>query len=343
MKHLLTTTALIAGMATTAGAATGSGEMFTETAKADAIHASEFIGMNVYAANPPEDAETWSIDTVDGVQDTWESVGEIHDFVMDREGNIQSVLVDIGGFLGIGERQVALNMNQVRFVSDSATEEADDYFLVIPAQAASFEDAPEYNREANANKMSDGNDAAVSSETAQSDASDMTSEPEQTAGISDVAKETEADEMSETAAAELTTEDQSTGESERAEALTSDNNDPDEMNTMSEVSDDHSAPLFGEGYKRAETDMLTAEELTGARVYDARGEWIGEVDRLHLNDDGKIAAAIVDVGGFLGIGEKPVSLDMSELNIMHSAEAGDFRVSVNYSEDELKDMPTWND
>ncbi|MEY8838778.1 PRC-barrel domain-containing protein, partial [Cribrihabitans sp. XS_ASV171] len=130
MKHLLTTTALIAGMATTAGAATGTDDLFMEQAGSGAIHASDFIGMNVYAANPAEDAETWSMDAAEGVQNEWESVGEIHDIVMDREGAIQSVLVDIGGFLGIGERQVALNMSQVRFVSDSATEDGDDFFLV---------------------------------------------------------------------------------------------------------------------------------------------------------------------------------------------------------------------
>ncbi len=142
---------------------------------------------------------------------------------------------------------------------------------------------------------------------------------------------------------ELAPEAEDAEDAAEAGSVITDNNDPDELNTMSEVAEDNNAPLFGEGYARAEADTLTAEELTGARVYDSRGEWIGEIDRLHLNDDGKIAAAIVDVGGFLGIGEKPVSLDMSELDIMHSAEAGDFRVSVNYSEEELENMPTWND
>ena len=56
-----------------------------------------------------------------GVQDGWNDIGEINDVILTRDGKVHAALVDIGGFLGLGERQVALGMENIRFVSDSAT------------------------------------------------------------------------------------------------------------------------------------------------------------------------------------------------------------------------------
>lgn len=65
---------------------------------------------------------------------------------------------------------------------------------------------------------------------------------------------------------------------------------------------------------------IKAEELTGARVYDANDEWIGEIHDVVVTEDGK-TFAVIDVGGFLGIGEKPVALGLDELLISHEGSA----------------------
>jgi len=44
-----------------------------------------------------------------------ESIGEIDDVIVDRDGRVRQVVVSVGGFLGIGERKVALGWNQLRF------------------------------------------------------------------------------------------------------------------------------------------------------------------------------------------------------------------------------------
>ena len=229
--------------------------------------------MRVYAA---EGGAT--LTEFEGVQTEWEDVGEINDIILTREGAVEAVLVDLGGFLGIGERQVAMNMGAIKFVADASTEATDDYFLVIPATRANLEEAPEY---------------------------DLTG--------TEMAQSTEA--MEEKPMADQT-EDVASGNA-----------------TMT------AQPR--EGYEMAKIDDLTAEDLTGARVYDTSEEWIGEISELLLTDSGKIDRAVVDVGGFLGLGEKPVALSMDEIKILRGDDAGDLRIEVAKTQDELEAMPTY--
>ena len=52
----------------------------------------------------------------------WDDIGEINDIVLSPTGDVQGVLVDIGGFLGIGARTVALDMGQLHFLRDETDE-----------------------------------------------------------------------------------------------------------------------------------------------------------------------------------------------------------------------------
>ena len=44
-----------------------------------------------------------------------ESIGEVNDILIDRNGNIDAVVVGVGGFLGIGEKNVALSFKDVKW------------------------------------------------------------------------------------------------------------------------------------------------------------------------------------------------------------------------------------
>ena len=72
-------------------------------------------------------------------------------------------------------------------------------------------------------------------------------------------------------------------------------------------------PMVRDGYVVAEANYLTSDKLTGAAVYDANDEEIGNVDTLILSAEGQVTRAVIDVGGFLGIGEKPVALDLADI------------------------------
>jgi sporulation protein YlmC with PRC-barrel domain len=69
------------------------------------------------------------------------------------------------------------------------------------------------------------------------------------------------------------------------------------------------------GYTQAPTDQM-ATNVLGAHVYDGTAQNandLGKINDLVLNQNGSIAAVIVGVGGFLGIGEKQVAVDYHAL------------------------------
>ncbi len=109
---------------------------------------------------------------------------------------------------------------------------------------------------------------------------------------------------------------------------------------------------YGEGYRSAraesglmETDVAdyTAEDLEGASVYGSNDERIGEVGKLILGEDGKVTDAVIDVGGFLGIGEKHVALSFDELRLMRTENDETPRVYVGMTQEELENLPEYEE
>lgn len=47
-----------------------------------------------------------------------EKIGDISELIVDSSGKIQAVVVGVGGFLGIGERDVAIPFDQIKFVNE---------------------------------------------------------------------------------------------------------------------------------------------------------------------------------------------------------------------------------
>ena len=86
---------------------------------------------------------------------------------------------------------------------------------------------------------------------------------------------------------------------------------------------------------------LTADALEDAPVYDANDENIGSVEELILAKDGKIEQAIVDVGGFLGMGEHRIGLAFDEMQVMTNADNSDVRVYINQTRQTLEQRPEY--
>ena len=47
-----------------------------------------------------------------------ESIGDISDLIVDRDGKIEAVVIGVGGFLGMGEHSVAVPFEQIKFVNE---------------------------------------------------------------------------------------------------------------------------------------------------------------------------------------------------------------------------------
>ncbi|MDT8855993.1 PRC-barrel domain-containing protein [Paracoccaceae bacterium Fryx2] len=83
-------------------------------------------------------------------------------------------------------------------------------------------------------------------------------------------------------------------------------------------------------------EELNVTNLEGAAIYDSEDNKIGSVS--HMHGAGPHAQIIVDVGGFLGIGAKPVALPLTELHFMRDNN-GSVHATTAWSKDALKDLP----
>jgi hypothetical protein len=91
----------------------------------------------------------------------------------------------------------------------------------------------------------------------------------------------------------------------------------------------------------AERSALTAEMLTGARVYGVNNEDVGEIHSLLLDANGTIDRAVIDVGGFLGLGEKQVAVTFDELTILRKDGGDDVSVYIDATQEVLEAQPTY--
>jgi sporulation protein YlmC with PRC-barrel domain len=66
--------------------------------------------------------------------------------------------------------------------------------------------------------------------------------------------------------------------------------------------------------------QVSANDYIGKQIYNSSNESIGDVNDLILEENGGIVAAVVGVGGFLGIGEKDVALPMDKITMARDAE-----------------------
>lgn len=85
--------------------------------------------------------------------------------------------------------------------------------------------------------------------------------------------------------------------------------------------------------------VLTEAELVGTRVHGIDGADLGEVSAVTVDGVGKVTGVVVDVGGFLGIGEKPVALSADQITVTTPPEGGKIILSVSMTEDQLKALP----
>lgn len=68
---------------------------------------------------------------------------------------------------------------------------------------------------------------------------------------------------------------------------------------------------------QGENQYLARDLLLGAKVHNAEGAIIGDIEDLILNGDNQVEGVIMGVGGFAGFGEKRVAVALPALVIKH--------------------------
>jgi sporulation protein YlmC with PRC-barrel domain len=245
-QHLLSVaaaTALLLSGALVPGGAFAQDNTTTGTPMASptAVDAAKLIGRNIVNANG-------------------DTVGEIDSVVIDQSGQVRYVIVGVGGFLGIGKKDVALAWDELTITDNGekvVTSATKDQLAALPEHKF-----PESVKPGTVYSY----DEAVKSNPA-------LGSPEQT------------------------------------------------------------APAAG-------TVGIKASKLVGATVKNSKGEGIGEIHEVVLAGDGSAEGLVVDVGGFLGIGERPVLVKWSDVTIQSDAN-GTVAVATNMEKAQLEQLPEY--
>ncbi len=254
--------------------------------KSDGFLATNLIGETVY----------------NGTGDNAENIGSVNDVVIGADGKVEAVVIGVGGFLGLGEKNVAMNYGDIDWA-----ERDGDRWIVVNATKDQLQAQAEFDRRpfdpapapADTTAMAPSGTAttpAPSDSTATPPADDMAAAPAAPADDTTAAAPAPADDT--TAAAPAAPSGDTTAQAPAA---------TDETKT-------------GAIDRSTLTEMpagdIRAEELVGTTVYGANDADLGEIGDVVLTQDGKVDAVIIDVGGFLGIGEKEVAVGMDNLAFM---------------------------
>lgn len=85
--------------------------------------------------------------------------------------------------------------------------------------------------------------------------------------------------------------------------------------------------------------QISANDYIGQSIYNGEDKSIGDVNDLILEENGGIVAAVVGVGGFLGIGEKNVAVPMSKINVSRDPDNNNVRLTTMETAESLKAAP----
>jgi hypothetical protein len=112
---------------------------YLDAAGPNDVLASSLIGMRVYAVQADVDAtKAYPAEA----RTEWGDVGEVNDVVLDWNGGVKAVVLGVGGFLGVGEKNVAIEMSSLRKVRES--NDSNDWFLVVNSSKELLTNAPAY-------------------------------------------------------------------------------------------------------------------------------------------------------------------------------------------------------
>jgi len=275
--------------------------------------ATAFIGRSVYSSEDPQS----------------DNIGEVNDLIIGSDGMITHAVVGVGGFLGIGQKDVAVPFDQLRVVQD----ENADVRLIFAATREELEAAEAFDRSAfdpeeRAQEQQEQADEAAGGATTGDAATGAA-----TTGAATTGGTTTGDAATEPAADANQTGEAQTQQQQPAAVITDAAPAETEQQTAAtppatpppaeeQATTETAAPAVAGagGFVSFSADQMRASRLMGQEIYGNEGESIGEVSDLVLQEDGSTRAAIIDVGGFLGIGEKRVAIPFNDIQVTAPAE-----------------------
>jgi len=90
--------------------------------------------------------------------------------------------------------------------------------------------------------------------------------------------------------------------------------------------------------EQGKDQWLASKNLIGAKVGGPDNQTVGSINDLLMEKNGNIVAAVIGVGGFLGIGSKNVAVPFKSLELSRDSDGND-KVAMRFSKEELQQAP----
>ncbi len=87
------------------------------------------------------------------------------------------------------------------------------------------------------------------------------------------------------------------------------------------------------------TNAIRASKLIGTSINNDNKDTIGKVKDLLISHDDKVPYAVIDVGGFLGIGAKYVLIPFDSIAVQQDGKNNQILVVPGATKDALKSLP----
>jgi sporulation protein YlmC with PRC-barrel domain len=281
IRTLMATTALAAFLTTTVlTTGTWAQEGATKADPAAAANTSSQAssqGPAGYFSAAPEQVLATSVlgkTVYTGADEQGEAIGDVNDVVINANGGAEALVIGVGGFLGIGEKDVAVGFDPV-----SGWDRDCQRIIVVSATKEDLQAAPEFQRTA----IMDGVAATG---------------PEDNSAAAPVITDEAAEAIP------------------PATGTTPEMTDPD-LNPPVDTATTAATPP--DEMQLVDPALISAEKLIGTEVKVADDTKVGEIGDVLLDKNGKVEAYVIDVGGFLGIGQKPVAMSAQSVQVMADA------------------------
>jgi sporulation protein YlmC with PRC-barrel domain len=222
-------------------------------------------------------------------------LGEVNSVILGQDGQVEAVIVGVGGFLGIGQRDVAIEWEQLN-ISEGGEH------ITANMTREQLEALPEYEFA----------DTQQRGGVFQRD----------TAGMPAGERRMDA----------------RTPAADRAATTTAADRPATEGTATAVERGDRPASPAADAQPMRDVSHLSADELIGKDVRNLRGENVGNIEDIVL-DQNEGSFAVISVGGFLGIGARDVAVPLDELQLGDD----DVIMMSETTEEQLREMPEYDE
>jgi len=89
--------------------------------------------------------DDWPVSEIIGTQvlnTAGEDIGDVNELILSNDGKIRAVIIGVGGFLGMGERDVAVAFDSLKIARDKDNDEV----ITVDASKEALKSAPRWDR-----------------------------------------------------------------------------------------------------------------------------------------------------------------------------------------------------